>query len=523
MEVNMKLRHRLSFKLMLVVTLLMLFASLLLQALSFNAMFTLVKASAIERATQVRDYIKPIVIAQLDDFLNLDPEEGILQPEYQSLKATIEGIQGATGAKFVYISGRDSKDNWYYIADGYASDDPLYTPLGTPVEEDYHALYAELATRGEDMPGTYENGSFGRLMSSYFPLRNDQGRVVAVIGTDFDITDAYDVFIQNFLVGLGIASAFTLLTLALIGLYVQGAINRPVQEMVDAALKISTGTLDVTLKTSKNDEIGALSNALNQMALTMRDMLLKINLASTQVTSGAIQVSDASLALSNGASEQATALEHLTATIGTIAKKSQLNATAAQEATDKTNAANDYTALSLEKVKRLQGSMNALSESSYRMSKIIQAIEDIAFQTNILALNASVEAARAGDHGKGFAVVAQSVKALAERSSHSAKETAALLENTFDQTKLGTEYAQAVSDTLSQIYEVINQAAHLVASIALDSKDQAKGVTDIDHHLLQISSIVRQNSATAQEAAAASEEMASQAQLLENEVQRFKV
>lgn len=519
----MKIKKSLGVRLMIVVTALILLTSIVLQALSFNAMFSLVKSSAIDRAKQVREYIEPLVLKNLDELSQFIDESDIELPSYQTLKSITESIQGATGAKFVYISRRGTDKKWYYVADGYTSDSPLYTPLGTAVEEDYIPIYAKLVASKNDIPGQYENGSFGRLISSYFPILDKTGQVVAVIGTDFDISQSYNTFLGNFLNGMAIAIAFTLIALVLIGFYVHKTISIPVLTMAAAAALISEGDLNVKLPQNSKDEIGALSESLAKMAANMKEIITKIHGSSAHVVNGALQVSDFSLTLSNGAAKQSDAIELLAEAVKLISEKSKQNAQGANQAKAVTSSANAHAKQGAEHVKILLTAMTDLSTSAQQMSKIIKDIDNIAFQTNILALNASVEAARAGDLGKGFSVVAQSVRELAERSAHSAKETARMLEVTCSQTKSGTDIATALSGALSEIHEAIQQAQNLVDSISLESQDQAHSVASVDLHLVQIANIIQKNCTTAEDASAASEEMSNQAHLLESEIKRFKI
>lgn len=164
-----------------------------------------------------------------------------------------------------------------------------------------------------------------------------------------------------------------------------------------------------------------------------------------------------------------------------------------------------------------------ISDKSTEIHKIVKTIEDIAFQTNILALNAAVEAARAGSAGKGFAVVADEVRALAGKSSAAAKETTLLLQQTVDSMEDGVQAAQDTADSMLQVVTQADEMNNLIDGIAEYTKQQDANAAEITHGIEQISSVIQTNVATAEESAAASEELSGQADMLQKLVSNFKL
>jgi methyl-accepting chemotaxis protein len=241
------------------------------------------------------------------------------------------------------------------------------------------------------------------------------------------------------------------------------------------------------------------------------------------VNTGSRQVSDSSIALSQGATQQASAIEQLTCSIEEIAAKTKHNANNANKAKEISGMVKDSGEKGNAQMKEMLKAMDEIKVSSNNISKIIKVIDDIAFQTNILALNAAVEAARAGQQGKGFAVVAEEVRNLASRSANAAKETAILIESSIKKVEDGIKITNLNAESLSNIVEGVTKVTQLVIDIASSSDEQAIGVDEINKGITQIADVVQTTSATSEETAAASEELSGQAQMLKQQVETFKL
>ncbi|MFZ2540012.1 MAG: methyl-accepting chemotaxis protein [Oscillospiraceae bacterium] len=296
-----------------------------------------------------------------------------------------------------------------------------------------------------------------------------------------------------------------------------------ITEIANVLGKISNGELDVEIEQEYIGDYASIKDSMEKIITSLNHTMIEIKDSSEQVSSGSDQVACSSQALSQGATEQASSLEELSATIMEISEQVKNNAHNAALAKNTTEDANTAVVQGNQQMQDMIKAMTEISDTSNQISKIIKTIEDIAFQTNILALNAAVEAARAGSAGKGFAVVADEVRNLAIKSAEAAKNTASLIESSIVAVENGKGIADQTALSLQSIVNGTRQSAELISQIALASNEQANSISQITLGIEQISEVVQTNSATAEESAAASEELSSQAQLLNNLLNRFKI
>ena len=301
------------------------------------------------------------------------------------------------------------------------------------------------------------------------------------------------------------------------------SLRRYIDEITDILNSIANGDMTVSVTSEFKGSFVTLKESLNQSIESFNSVLSDIDTAATQVASGTRQVSDGSQTISQGATEQASEIDQLTATITQISAQTTQNAQNADSANELVKTAKNDAASGNSQMEEMQQAMEKIKNSSESISKIIKVIDDIAFQTNILALNAAVEAARAGVHGKGFAVVAEEVRNLAGRSAQAAKETTEMIENSISIVGSGTKIADKTAGALSNIVSGVEKAAELVAQIAVASNEQVTGIAQINNSIDQMMRVVQTNSATSEETAAASEELSSQAEMLREMVVRFEL
>ncbi len=294
-----------------------------------------------------------------------------------------------------------------------------------------------------------------------------------------------------------------------------------IREQTKIADVIAKG--DFTIEVTPRSDKDVLGKALRKLVIDENATLNNIKEAGTQITVGSEQVANASQSLAQGSTEQASALQQVTASMDEVTQRTKVNATEAGEANTLVQNIKLKAAEGNDQMKSMIQAMDSINESSETISKIIKTIDDISFQTNILALNAAVEAARAGVHGKGFAVVAEEVRNLAAKSASAAGETAEMIEDSIRKVANGTKLAEETAKSLDEIVKSIDEIVSLISSITVSSNDQATAISQIDQAIAQVSTVVQTNAATSEQCAAASEELSNQAVTLKELIGKYKL
>lgn len=266
-----------------------------------------------------------------------------------------------------------------------------------------------------------------------------------------------------------------------------------------------------------------LLESLKHIQEDMNRTLQEVHASSVQVLSSAEQVNTGAQSLSQGATEQASSIEELSANMQDISQSIQASTKTAGDAYKLQGEAGVAVLQSNEKMEEMRKAMDDITAKSNEISKIIKTIDDIAFQTNILSLNAAIEAARAGAAGKGFAVVADEVGNLAQKSAKAAQNTGLLIEETIEAVEKGAKITEETAESLNSVSKSTEEVNTLIEKISAASSKDLEGITSLNQGLQQISSVVQANSATAEQSAAASEELTGQANKMNELVERFQL
>lgn len=414
------------------------------------------------------------------------------------------------------------------------------------------------------------------MKSSYIPVLNQMADLLQQIA-DVAAHNAQDMVKEgeyaqaSAITVIMIIMTFSIVSAALLGIYISNSIRKPVKEIEDAVQQLANGQLDgVCVSYTSRDELGKMSDSIRDLISYQKtiiedisdilgdmsegnfkvqsnvneyymghydrilvsmwglrdklsDTLWRISQSARQVANGSEQVSSGAQILAIGAEEQADSIEKLAIAVNEISEQVRVTKENADKARNQTDRAGAQVSESNQQMQEMISAMNIISERSDEIYKIVKTIQDIAFETNLLALNASVEAARVGELGTGFAVIAREIRSLADKTAMASKNTTALIKESVAAVKNGEKVAHTAADSLLQVIECTKQVIFMVDRIASATENQHKSISNITAEVRQVSDVVQNNASISEELAAASEELSTQTQMLDHMIGQFQL
>lgn len=300
-------------------------------------------------------------------------------------------------------------------------------------------------------------------------------------------------------------------------------LNDVVQDVSHHLGRMAQGDFRENITSTYWGDFSAIEQSIRSIHSSLKETLYQISQSAGTLASSAVQVSDGAKSLSQGAAEQASAIQEISATAAGIAKSAGETVSAASEAEHFVARADAQLGVSVDFVKEMNTAMEKISRTSEEISRIIGTIENIAFQTNILALNASVEAARAGGDGKGFAVVADEVRELAAKSDEAAKATKELIEGSIAAVSEGSQAVVKVTESLDKTSSIAENVAIKMGTVAEALEHQNIAISQITEGIGQVSSVIQNTSDTSEQSAATAQKLSEQSGLMNSLVRRFQL
>ena len=301
------------------------------------------------------------------------------------------------------------------------------------------------------------------------------------------------------------------------------SVLEPITDAQRVLERVAQRDLTARIEGNYHGDHAAIKHALNSALENISEVFASLNVAITQISSAATQIGGGSQELASGAAEQARAVAHVASRVSQVderTKDSVLDADEARAAMDQAYRDSEH---GVNGMAHLAEAVTEIKKSAGATARIVKTIDEIAFQTNLLALNAAVEAARAGEAGRGFAVVADEVRALALRATEAARSTSILIEESVLKAGIGVKLNEAVRKHLEEIRGGVQRASVMMTAIADGARGQQAELTAVSIAMVQIGALTQRTAANAEESASAAAELSAQANEMHGLASQFTV
>ncbi|HAP38654.1 MAG TPA: methyl-accepting chemotaxis protein [Nitrospira sp.] len=437
---------------------------------------------------------------------------------------------------------------------------PSNTPKDNFENEAIRAIMAgaESYARRDEMNGvpTFRRATVDKATSTAClscHTNSQVGDVLGMLSMSVPMTEAIALSNRSMWQTGGLMGAIVAIILAVTYMLLRNIVLQPMAKMSEISRDIAKGEGDLTKRVPADghDEIAQMGKYFNEFIEKLQHMIKKVAHVTDKVASASVELSATAEEISKGtdtltsrASQTAAAVEEMNATVGQVAQNSGKAASLAQDTVKTAQEGGTVVSSTISGMQQLSEAVSNsatiisdLGKSSDQIGEIVRTIEDIADQTNLLALNAAIEAARAGEQGRGFAVVADEVRKLAERTTKATKEIGDMIRQIQQDTRgavdsmqqgtqkvtAGVDLVNKTGEALSQIVRMVSESADMIRQIAVASEEQSVATQQIASDIENVAKVTKESSSGAHESAKASQDLSQLAVELQGIVGGFKL
>lgn len=518
----------LKLKMIVIFSSLILLSGIITSYVSFQTSQNVITSSLGDQALSISENAVKVIDMERYDEISLESGE---TGYYFELRESLNKIRETNGLVYLYTMSRQEKGGefeYFYMVDGMPKDTDDASVIGE-VEDgvgEYPLLVKAFETGKSQVGELTYSEEYGALVSAYIPIKSDSGEIIGILGADLDASMVYSSLQASKEKLIWLTVGIVLLSIILIFITTLSLVN-PLKHLAEKVELIGKGDLTVTIESKRKDEIGSLTDSFNQMLQELKKMIGVINTSSVRMSGTTSQLlvsanetkgasNEISVIMEQMAShvdiqyksldESAKIIEDMSDSINDVA----VNSSGVTELSSKTQ---DEIEVGNQKVNDLVEQMNTISRSvnessssilalqahSKDIESIVEIIQGIASQTNLLALNAAIEAARAGEAGKGFAVVADEVRKLAEQSEISTVNIRNIIE------KINTDTNVTV-ENMKVVLEDVKEGIHSVGETGVVFKNILGAIQEVNVKIQEVTATSEEMSAATEEITASAKE-----------------